>query len=328
MYLLPTIPYLRMRFRLAAQEPTRLPAFKGSLIRGAFGFALRRTVCVMSPKQLCSDCMLNRQCVNTKIFETLIFEDPPRFLNGLTTAPKPFVLYCPDEQRDYEAGGMLLFEMCLLGKAIEQHPFIIFAIQRMAERGLGSRRHKFHLESVHSSLVHAAGENDTEWQLLYDGTTQKLTAPATPLKTPTGAPQQSPETLIMRFVTPTRLVVERDLSMDFNFRQLVFRMLRRTLELAHFYTPEATIEWEFHDLLVAASDIRITERNLQWKEQHRYSFRQKQDMFFGGFIGDITLEGELGPFINLLRAAEVLNIGKATTFGLGKTNINLISDNR
>lgn len=53
MYSLPAIPYLSTRFRLIAQEPTRLPVFQGSLIRGAFGFALRHTACVMGARPLC-----------------------------------------------------------------------------------------------------------------------------------------------------------------------------------------------------------------------------------------------------------------------------------
>ena len=74
-YVLPTIPYLVLKFNLTPPEARRLPAFKGSLLRGAFGNALRRTVCVTGPKQFCAECFLNRRCVNTKIFQTFIFKD-------------------------------------------------------------------------------------------------------------------------------------------------------------------------------------------------------------------------------------------------------------
>jgi len=36
-------PFLRLRFTLAAKRPGRLPPYLGSLLRGAFGRALRRT---------------------------------------------------------------------------------------------------------------------------------------------------------------------------------------------------------------------------------------------------------------------------------------------
>ena len=44
-------------------------------------------------------------------------------------------------------------------------------------------------------------------------------------------------------------------------------------------------------------------------------------MKMGGFVGEITLEGDLNPFSELLRAAEVVHVGKGTTFGLGKVEI-------
>ncbi|MCK6622777.1 MAG: hypothetical protein HUU32_16895 [Calditrichaceae bacterium] len=47
-YPLPSIPYLTLKFNLLALQTALLPAFKGSLLRGAFGNALRR--CSVSPK--------------------------------------------------------------------------------------------------------------------------------------------------------------------------------------------------------------------------------------------------------------------------------------
>lgn len=314
-YPLPAIPHLPLRFSLAAIEAARLPAFKGSLLRGAFGNALRRTVCVMGPKQPCGQCFLNRQCVNAKIFETLIFEDPPRFLKGLTTAPKPFILDIPDEQRDYLPGEILEFSMTLVGKALEQHPFVIFAVQRMAEGGLGANRAKFRLAEVHYQS--AAGE----WQLLYQGNTGKLLAAPPPLLIGQPHSPQPVHNARIEFLSPTRVSFERELSMEFDFRQLLFRMLRRTLELAYFYAPEEKIEWEFHILLEMANNIKVAERNLAWKDLRRYSARQKTEMTLGGFVGNIVLEGDLTPFMAILRAAEVLHVGKATTFGLGKIKI-------
>jgi len=314
-YSLPTIPYLVLKFNLVSSETARLPAFKGSLLRGTFGNALRKTVCVMGPKQPCLECFLNRQCVNTKIFETFIFEEPPRFLRGLNTAPKPFILFCPDEKHEYQPDEYLHFEMTLIGKAIEQHPFVIFAVQKMAEKGLGSRRHKFHLQEVLYRTPQGG------WQQLYDGNTQKLTAALEPSYILPANSEKSIEKLTIEFVSPTRLKVERELSMEFDFRQLLFRMLRRTLELAYFYAPGEKIEWEFHNLLVLANSIEMAEVNLEWKELNRYSARQKVEMYFGGFIGEITLQGELAPFMDILHASEVLHVGKATTFGLGKVKI-------
>jgi len=46
-YSLPQLDHLKLRFHLTAQTNCNLPPWKGSLIRGAFGHALRRTVCTL-----------------------------------------------------------------------------------------------------------------------------------------------------------------------------------------------------------------------------------------------------------------------------------------
>jgi hypothetical protein len=91
-YRLPQIPYLQLRFKLSAQKEAHLPRFKGSLLRGAFGHALRRMVCVMGPGELCENCMLRSQCIFARLFETFIEGEPPPFLRGLQTAPRSFVI--------------------------------------------------------------------------------------------------------------------------------------------------------------------------------------------------------------------------------------------
>ena len=104
----------------------------------------------------------------------------------------------------------------------------------------------------------------------------------------------------------------------FTFRMLVFKMIRRVLELAHFHVPNAKIDWEFHPLLVAADAVKIVHRDLRWVDWERRSNRQKTEMLMGGFVGEMVLEGDLVPFLDLLRACEVVHVGKGCVFGNGK----------
>ena len=60
-YKLPSINYLRLRFHLKALKDCDLPGWNGSLLGGAFGHALKKTVCTMRAGQLCDDCMLRSQ---------------------------------------------------------------------------------------------------------------------------------------------------------------------------------------------------------------------------------------------------------------------------
>jgi hypothetical protein len=46
-------------------------------------------------------------------------------------------------------------------------------------------------------------------------------------------------------------------------------------------------------------------------------------MVFGGLLGTLDVEGDLAPFVPLLRAAEILHVGKGATFGLGRIAVGL-----
>jgi len=362
-YQLPDLPYLRLRFRLTARQEAFLPSFKGSLLRGAFGHALRRTVCVMGPQQPCPTCMLRKQCVYPRLFETLIEPDDkvPRFLRGLPTGPQPYVFEPFDEQRLYRAGEALSFDLILLGQAIDLHPFAIFAVSQMAEQGLGFKRIPFQLEKVfwqniegkrqtandkeqtakskqqeakgkppeageNLSLIRDRREDNHDWRLLYDGATKRLLETPTPQSANSDFPSISlnenrgkpSNRLTVNFLTPTRLKFNNDLTIDFTFRMLVFKMIRRVLELAHFHVPNAAIDWEFHPLLVAADAVKILHRDLRWVDWERRSNRQQTEMLMGGFVGEMVLEGDLSPFEELLRICEVVHVGKGCVFGNGK----------
>jgi hypothetical protein len=335
-YQLPQIPYLRLRFALIAEQKASLPAFKGSMLRGAFGHALRQTVCVMGPQQPCPTCMLRKQCVYPRLFETLIEpdEDVPRFLRGLPTAPRPYIFEPFDQGASYGADDTLQFDLILLGRVIELFPYAIFAVAQMAENGLSARRYRFRLHDVkweeknksasvrvRSEELQVASEQliESEWRLLYDGAAKRLLEnPTAQLPTMPPAFTSYLPLLTCNFLTPTRLKFKDGLTMEFTFRMLVFKMLRRVLELAHFHVPGATIDWEFHPLLVAADEVKIIRRNLEWVDWERRSNRQKTEMKMGGFVGEMVLEGELAPFLDLLRMCEVVHVGKGCVFGNGK----------
>ena len=331
LYLLPAIEYLRLRFHLKALKDCDLPAWKGSLLRGAFGHALRKTVCTMKPGQLCENCMLRDQCAYTRMFETFITGEPPPFSKGLATSPRPFIFEPHDQNRSYKPGDILWFDLILIGNVIDYVPYVVFSVFQMGHTGLGVGRHPFDLNAAYCFQPGNDPENDSEssshdnWRPLYDGASQRiLFSPNHQRLSSENSPTNSIKKLKLNFLTQTRLKFGNDLTIDFNFRKLTFKLLRRVLELAHFYSPGETIDWQFNHLLKAASDITIKDRNLRWEDYGRYSNRQKTKMKMGGFVGDMTLEGDLSPFLDLLRYSEVLHAGKGTTFGLGRMEIEKI----
>jgi hypothetical protein len=312
-YRLPSIPYLRLRVAMRAEAEAALPEYHGSMLRGAFGHALRRTVCTMGPAQPCGSCQLRRACVYTRIFETFVEDEPPPFLRGVDQAVRPYVFEPRGGGERLPPGGSLGFDLLLFGQAIELQAYAVLALERMARGGLGAGRARFEL--VRIEALDPAGAPRA---LFAEGAATRgaPVAPSVPADSPL------PEGAVtLRFVTPLRIKVRHQLTDRPRFRDLAFHMLRRALEMAHWHVPGAAVDWEFYPLLQKCEEVRVASADLRWLDWERWSQRQNAAMKLGGLVGTLTLEGDVAPFTPLLRAAEVLHAGKGATFGLGKVEV-------
>ena len=315
---LPAIPYLRLRLTLRAEAPATLPPYQGSMLRGAFGHALRKLVCAAGPRQPCATCRLRRGCHYTRLFETFIDGEPPPFLRGLDTAPRPYV-FEPDAAHlqgvppRYAPGDPLAFDLLLFGQATDLAGWALLAVERMAEAGLGASRARFSLDRV------LARNPAGSWIVLRDAgrwTGRDVPPPSEPPRN--GLPG---DRLLLRIQTPLRLPVRGNLAKGFSVRDLAFPMVRRILELATFHVPGSTPDWTFRPLLDHAGTVRIAASDLHWFDWERYSNRQERKVDMGGLLGSVELEGDLAPLAALLRTAEVVHVGKGATFGLGKVEV-------
>lgn len=312
-YLLPVIPYLRLSVTMRAEEAAALPEYHGSMLRGAFGHALRRTVCTMGPQQPCASCRLRRACVYTRIFETFVEDEPPPFLRGIDQAVRPYVFEPRGEGGPLPAGGDLGFDLLLFGQAVDLQAYAMLALERMGRAGLGAGRARFELVRIEAAEPEAAP------CALFSAGSAPAAVPASPSR-----PAESPlpaGAVTLRFATPLRIKVRHQLTDRPRFRDLAFHMLRRVLEMAHWHVPGAAVDWDFHSLLQRCDGVRLADADLRWHDWERWSQRQNAAMKLGGLLGTLTLAGDLAPFAPLLRAAEVLHAGKGATFGLGKIEV-------
>jgi hypothetical protein len=275
----------------------------------------------MGPGQPCETCRLRRACVYTHLFETFIEGEPPPFLRGLPTSPRPYVFEPAGETRHFGPGDPLDFDLLLFGQATELEAYALLAVERMAAGGLGRDRFPFVLDHV------SVADGGTGWrEVLRRGRALPMDSgfAVTPsLPALDGLDGLRPGRAVLRFLTPTRLKHGDELQPAVGFRALTFAMLRRILEMAHFHLPgaAATIDWNFRPLLEQASTIRVTASRLSWRDWERYSNRQGRKMTLGGFVGEMEIEGDLAPLAPLLRTAEILHVGKGATFGLGRMEI-------
>src|SRR5574338_320432 len=276
------LPLARLRLEAEVESPLRLPDYAGSMLRGAFGRALRRLAC-MTRQPECGGCGLIRTC-------PYAIEPPP--WRGATL----------------DAGDRLAFGLTLFGRALAQQPLVLLAWQHALGRGVGAGEGRARLLRVVQEQ--AAGE-----RVLLDA--ERGTAEPAEGEAP-APPARVPEAVTLRFVTPLRLQDNgRALGPDqVDARRLVVHLARRASLLAEFHGQGAP-GFDFQALANHAATLAEA-RHLTWRDWTRYSSRQGQKMQLGGLVGEWTLSGDLAPLWPLLHLGQWLHVGKEAAFGLGR----------
>lgn len=306
--------FAQFQFDLEAVESLEFPAYKGSTLRGAFGTTFKKVVCALRTRT-CADCLLNERCVYSYIFETPSPANRPD-REQYNPAPHPFVILPPlDKKTCYAPGETISFTLTLIGKALDYVPYFIYTFHELGESGIGRARGRFKLQRV-------LRMNGAEHRLVYDGEGKILTGAyeATSWQTIVEKHPHTRPAVTLRFLTPVRIRLKDDLVLDLDFPIFFKSLVRRIEALASFHcggTPESTIK----DLIRKSAAIQTQQRALTWYDWERYSNRQETKMKLGGFVGDITFAGDLGPFMPYMLLGEYIHVGKGTSFGLGKYEI-------
>jgi CRISPR-associated endoribonuclease Cas6 len=308
------------QFLLKALDTINLPAYKGSTLRGAFGHAFKKVVCVNREK-ICESCMLRGKCVYSYVFETPPGPDT-RKMRKYPYVPHPFVITPPlEEKREYRQGNVLCFELTLIGKSVDFLPYFIFSFDELGRMGIGKGKGKYQLEEVRTYKGESAEVNDEEAIVIYSGKDKTLRNNFRVLKADDLIPfDLSPSTLYLNFLTPTRLKFDGKLSPNLEFH-ILFRNLLRRISLLSYFHCDKELDLDFKGLIERSREVKVQKEKLSWIDWERYSNRQETKMKMGGFIGSITFEGNLKEFLPFVILGEYIHVGKGTSFGLGKYEI-------
>ena len=300
------------RFDCQLTTPAVVPAYKGSMLRGAFGHAFKKISCALR-RQECDSCLLTDTCPYSVIFENHATGAPPLDAprTRISSRPHPYILQPPlSGQRAYGKGDRFSFGLSLFGKANEFLPHIIYAVEMMGEAGLGRKngeeRGQFLLEGI-----------SCDGASIYDGHAKVLSR-GLALPEVTLEPCSTPvTTLEVAFLTPLRLKHQNELQGALPFHLLIRAALRRIATLEE-YHGNGEPALDYRGLARRAEAVRTETSDCHWLELERYSARQKTAMLLGGLTGTIRYQGDLGEFLPLLRYCEQTHLGKQTTFGLGQ----------
>ena len=306
-----SFPLARYRFDFQATTPIRLPDYAGSMLRGAFGHALRQLACMTRQKE-CAGCPLMTTCPYPKIFAPLPPAAHPH--QKFSAIPVPYIIEPPESgAHEIPTGAPFSFQMVLVGRALAELPLIILAWRRALSRGVGALRGTAELISVTHCGVDGMGETVVHRPDLGALVSHRQNVPIST----NGSIKSDTTRVTLQFVTPLRLQQNgHALSPEkIDTRALLMALVRRTTLLAEFHGVGGFAE-NFPSLLAACGEIR-GEKKLHWRDWTRYSSRQQQKMTLGGVVGEWILEGTLDPFSKYLHLGQWLHVGKEAAFGLG-----------
>ncbi len=289
-------PVLVLDFEFEMQDRFKLPFYSGSLFRGVLGWALKE---VCGPE------------IYRYLFETESRE------SGHQDAPRPFILVPALGARELEAGDLFRVTLKLFGRGCEYLPEMTEALMLAGEQGLGKEKAGFAL----TKIVHREGPHPwvcfhslLGWEQAYQ-----------PLPSPLGLFSKTEELdssdrITVDFLTPTRLIHRGQRISDPDLHVLVRNVVRRLNCLLAFHGGKVAFD-DPRPLIELASQFK-SEHQLEWVDWERTSNRQKRRITMGGVVGRSVFRGSVTSALrDVLKAAEVLHLGKSTTFGMGSVAI-------
>ena len=304
------------RFDCLLTTPALVSAFKGSMLRGAFGHAFKKVSCALR-RQDCETCLLTETCPYSFIFENHSTApiDPSSGRVRVSARPHPYAFQPPPETNlMYQPGELFSFGISLFGKANDYLPHIVYAVEMMGENGIGRRngadRGQFVLQKI-----------STDNQPVYSCQSKVLnrSQPLTRLSLEPNSPfsQDDVSNLAITFLTPLRLKHQNQFQDTLPFHLLIRTALRRVATLEQYYA-DGEPALDYRGMTRRAERIDTVTSDCQWVDLERYSSRQKSAMFLGGLVGTIQYSGDLNEFMPMLRYCQKTHLGKQTTFGLGQ----------
>ncbi len=305
------LPLVRVRFGLMVSG-SGLPAFLGSAARGLLGWELQRLVCPFSSRPACKACVIKEHCPYFVLIEG------ETDLPGLADSPRGYVLLL---ERNTEENDRYWFSVTLFGGCSRFLAAVTAAVLSGRERGLGSRRFPFQVETLEEVLPGGASRPLP----LRPESLRTMPAPAS-LTAWMGnsASLAASGRVRLRFSTPLRLRRQGKYLGALDGPFFLDTLARRLEAMNILYNDGAPLSPEtragLHDLFSGFTPLAL---DLTWRDQGRYSGTQRCKVPMGGLVG--WVEAEVSPVVGeWLCVAALLHVGKGAAMGMGKVEVSLL----
>lgn len=309
-----------LRYTVQADELVRLGPQAGAQLRGALWSALNQFACTDPDHR--GNPRHQRHCPMCRLFHL----ETQKGQRGLNPA-RPFTIRpplapVPEDDRIYRPGTHFTFGISLLGDASALFPYIVQAVYRMGQIGVGYGRGTF-------SVSHIQAYNPLTRQqqsLFEDGrVVDTPSIPATCEQVNEASAGLAASLLTLRFVTPAQITTGDNTDTSQSgcppFDAIVARLVERCQSIELHYTDQPTPQPRWRDaylqLTEQAAAVTIVRDETWWVNAHSGSRRANRRNSISGVVGEVTFSGDLKPFIPWLVWGQSLHVGKNTAKGNG-----------
>ncbi len=137
--------------------------------------------------------------------------------------------------------------------------------------------------------------------------------------TDAGTPAPS---LRIEFETPAWIEAKGRVTTELDFSTLFRAVARRiTMVCALFGALGPDHDRVFAELDATAARARVTQRRLRLVSWERLSLERNERHPMRGLVGSLDVEGDVGALVPWLRWGELVHVGKATSYGLGRMRV-------
>jgi hypothetical protein len=237
--------------------------------------------------------------------------------------------------RRYEPGETLEFGLTMFAQALNLFPYVVLGSQALERGGLGKRISESANGRISESASQPGGKRrrgtfvireiaavnsltGERKPVLRQGNTM-VSVPDLPITNEqvlARAAKLPRDHITLVFKTPTRIIERGKLLHRPAFRPLVQRLHRRLCDLTRHFT-NTPWEFDFRQVMAQAEAVRVVEDRTCWVELDSFSTRRGASTPMGGFVGQVTFEGDLEPFLPWLVWGEIVHVGKDAVKGNG-----------
>ena len=298
------IRYVKLHFPCRVTEECLMPVNKASALRGGMGEMLLSEHCIYPADRQCADCSFETECLVRRIMYSK-FDIRPEFVT--TGESIGYVISCEDYRTSFEEGDTFSFSVTLFGKTIVNFTPVLFAFYALGQAGLGKEKAGFTIERVTNTTGELLVEGDNIYKenykvhLLGDYVAYRM-------RKETGNR--------LHFHTPLAIRLKGVELDEFDAEAIVNAAARRLYMLDCFEGIEA-------DKIVIPRDElpHILMQKIIPTKVRRYSSTHGGGMYLSGIRGEVVFDGMNDEVRRLMLAAEVMHVGRNTSFGFGRVTV-------